>query len=50
MSLWTRVQRRLGDLAGELVLDEYRDQLNQAEQLLVAGDASAAVDVLEALL
>lgn len=50
MSLWSRVQRRLGDLAGELVLDEYRDQLNQAQQLLGGGDPAAAIDVLEALL
>jgi len=50
MSLWSRVQRRLGDLAGELVLDEYRDQLNQAQQLLAAGDVAAAIEVLEALL
>lgn len=50
MSLWSRVQRRLGDLAGELVLDEYRDQLNQAQQLLIGGDSKAAIEVLEALL
>jgi len=50
MSLWSRVQRRIGDLAGELVLDEYRDQLNHAQQLLVAGDVTSAIDVLEALL
>lgn len=50
MSLWSRVQRRLGDLAGELVLDEYRDQLEQAERLLASGDAAAATEVLEALL
>src|SRR4051812_49335255 len=50
MSLWSRVQRRLGDLAGELVLDEYRDQLNQAQQLLAQGDVTSAIDVLEALL
>ena len=50
MSLWSRVQRRLGDLAGELVLDEYRDQLNHAQQLLGAGDVAAAIEVLEALL
>ena len=30
MSLWSRVQRRLGDLAGELVLDEYREYLDRA--------------------
>lgn len=50
MSLWSRVQRRLGDLAGELVLDEYRDQLDQAQALLAAGNVTAATEVLEALL
>ncbi|HTL38630.1 MAG TPA: dynamin family protein [Kofleriaceae bacterium] len=50
MSLWSRLERRLGDLASELVLDEYRDQLHQARQLLAKGDASAAIDSLEALL
>ena len=50
MSLWTRLQRRIGDLAGELVLDDYRDQLGQAETLLGAGDVASAIDVLEALL
>src|SRR4051812_46870960 len=50
MSLWSRLERRLGDLASELVLDEYRDQLNQARQLLAQGDVSAAIDSLEALL
>jgi tetratricopeptide (TPR) repeat protein len=50
MSLWARVQRRLGDLAGELVLDEYREQLDQAQLLLAAGDITAATEVLEALL
>src|SRR3954463_6394471 len=50
MSLWSRLERRLGDLASELVLDEYRDQLNQARQLLARGDVKAAIDSLEALL
>ncbi|HUJ61452.1 MAG TPA: tetratricopeptide repeat protein, partial [Kofleriaceae bacterium] len=50
MSLWSRLERRLGDLAGELVLDEYRDQLGQARQLLAKGDVQSAIDVLEALL
>jgi tetratricopeptide (TPR) repeat protein/GTP-binding protein EngB required for normal cell division len=50
MSLWSRVQRRLGDLAGELVLDEYRDQLDQAQRLLASGKVGDAIDVLEALL
>src|SRR3954469_3045231 len=50
MSLWSRVQRRLGDLAGELVLDEYRPQLDQAQQLLADRKVSDAIEVLEALL
>jgi tetratricopeptide (TPR) repeat protein len=50
MSLWTRFQRRLGDLASELVLDDYREQLTQAENLVRDGDVAAAIDILEALL
>jgi tetratricopeptide (TPR) repeat protein/GTPase SAR1 family protein len=50
MSLWSRVQRRLGDLAGELVLDEYRDQLDQAQRLIATGEVRDAIEVLEALL
>jgi tetratricopeptide (TPR) repeat protein/GTPase SAR1 family protein len=50
MSLWSRLERRLGDLAGELVLDEYKGQLNQARQLLASGDVQSAIDTLEALL
>lgn len=50
MSLWSRVQRRISDLAGELVLDEYREQLDQAQALLADGQTAAAIDSLEALL
>lgn len=50
MSLWSRVQRRLGDLAGELVLDEYRPQLDEAQGLLAKGDVTGAIEVVEALL
>ena len=50
MSLWSRFERRLGDLAGELVLDDYRDQLNQARALSERGDVTSAIEVLEALL
>ena len=50
MSLWSRLERRLGDLAGELVLDDYRDQLNQARTLLSRGEVPAAIETLEALL
>jgi len=50
MSLWSRFQRRLGDLAGELVLDDYREQLAHAEDLVRGGDVAAAIEMLEALL
>lgn len=50
MSLWSRFQRRIGDLAGELVLDDYRDQLAHAEDLVREGDVTSAIEMLEALL
>lgn len=50
MSLWSRFERRLGDLAGELVLDEYRDQLHHARTLLAQHNIQEAIEVLEALL
>src|SRR3954470_977243 len=50
MSLWSRLERRLGDLASELVLDEYREQLNQARTALAQGDVHGAIDTLDALL
>ncbi len=50
MSLWDRLQRKIGDLAGELALDDHHTQLVRAQRLLAGGDASAAIDTLEALL
>jgi tetratricopeptide (TPR) repeat protein/GTPase Era involved in 16S rRNA processing len=50
MSLWSRIERRLGDLAGDLLLDDYRDQVAQARALVDAGDPYGAIDVIEALL
>jgi Tfp pilus assembly protein PilF/GTPase Era involved in 16S rRNA processing len=50
MSLWSRLERRIGDLAGELILDEYRDQLAQARALIETGDPAAARDIVTALL
>ncbi len=50
MSLWTRLQRKIGDLAGELVLDDFRGQLDQAQELLGKGEVTTAIDTLEALL
>ncbi len=49
MSIWERVQRRLGNLADELV-EEYRAQLSQASDLLRAGKARDAIDILDAIL
>jgi tetratricopeptide (TPR) repeat protein/GTP-binding protein EngB required for normal cell division len=50
MSLWSRFQRRLGDLAEDLILDEYRDQLNKSQDLLAKGETQQAIELLEALL
>ncbi|HTJ47523.1 MAG TPA: tetratricopeptide repeat protein [Kofleriaceae bacterium] len=50
MSFWSRIERRLGDLADDLLLDDYRDQVTQARALVDAGDPYAAIDVIEALL
>lgn len=50
MSLWSRFERRLGDLASELVTDDYRNQLHQARSLLESRDVQGAIEVLEALL
>ena len=50
MSLWSRFQRKLGDLAEDLILDEYRDQLNKSQDLLVKGETLQAIELLEALL
>ena len=50
MTLWSRIERRISDLAGELVLDDYREQLAQARQLLAKGEPAAAAAELEAML
>ena len=50
MSLWSRIERRLSDIAGELLLDEYRDQLYHARALIDAGEIQPAIDMLDALL
>ncbi len=50
MSLWSRLERRIGDLAGELILDEYRDQLAQARNLLDGDQPAAAKEIILALL
>ncbi len=50
MSLWSRLERRLSDLAGDIILDEHREQLVQARALLDAGNGAEAIAVLERLL
>ncbi len=50
MTLWSRLERRLTDLADELVLDDYREQLITARAALTSGDALGAADQLEAML
>jgi tetratricopeptide (TPR) repeat protein len=50
MSFWSRIERKLGDLAGDLLLDEYRDQVTQARALLDGGQVEEAIGSLDALL
>jgi tetratricopeptide (TPR) repeat protein/GTPase SAR1 family protein len=50
MTLWSRLERRLTDLADELVLDDYREQINSARAALATGDAAGAAEQLEAML
>ncbi|MBK9035076.1 MAG: dynamin family protein [Myxococcales bacterium] len=49
-SLWSRVARKAGDTVDELFLDSYRDQLDAARDLALAGDHAGAAELLEALL
>jgi tetratricopeptide (TPR) repeat protein/GTPase SAR1 family protein len=50
VSLWSRLERRINDLADGLVLDEHRDQVSQARSLVAAGQTQAAIELLQALL
>lgn len=50
MKLWSRIERRLSDLADELVLDDYRQQLVSARQRLEQGQPAEAAEELEAML
>lgn len=49
MSLWSRLERRLSDLAGDLILDEHREKLVQARALLDAGNSDGAIALLRPL-
>ena len=50
MSLWTRIERRLSDLAGEILPDEYRQEMTAARALLDGGRAAEAAEVIEGVL
>jgi tetratricopeptide (TPR) repeat protein/GTPase Era involved in 16S rRNA processing len=49
MSFWSRIERRLTELADELLPDDFRDELGAARSLLDAGRAAEAVRALEHL-
>ncbi|WP_428269568.1 hypothetical protein [Haliangium sp.] len=49
MSLWSRIERRLSDIAGDLLPDEFRQEVITARELLAAGRAHEAERTLEAL-
>ena len=46
MSLWTRIERRLQDLAGEILPDDFRAALDAARGELLAGRAAEAAEAL----
>ncbi len=49
MSIWSRIERRLTDLAEELLPDEFRHQIDSARQLLDQGRHAEAAETLEGL-
>jgi small GTP-binding protein len=49
VSLWSRIERRLQDLAGELLPDEFKNSLDTARAELDAGRAARAADILATL-
>ena len=49
MSFWSRLERRISDLAGDLLPDDVRDQVTRARKLLLDGDAGGAAEILEAV-
>ncbi len=50
MSLWSRIERRLSGIAGELLSDEFRQALDEARAKLAKGQAAAAIERLEDLI
>jgi tetratricopeptide (TPR) repeat protein len=49
MSFWSRIERRLTELADELLPDEFQGELAEARSLLDAGRAAEAAQALEHL-
>ena len=49
MSFWSRIERRLQDLAGELLPDDFKNSLDHAQSELEAGHAAEAAEVLAEL-
>jgi cytochrome c-type biogenesis protein CcmH/NrfG len=49
-TLWSRVARKAGDTVDELFLDSYREQVDRARELAIAGELDAAGDLLAAVL
>jgi len=49
VSFWSRIERRLQDLAGELLPDDFKNSLDQAQSELEAGRAAEAVALLAEL-
>ena len=50
MSFWSRIERRLQDLAGDLLPDDFRAALDAARAQLEAGNAAEAARTLSALI
>jgi tetratricopeptide (TPR) repeat protein/GTP-binding protein EngB required for normal cell division len=50
MSIWSRIERRLSDFAGELLPDEHRQRITAARDLLERGLAEDAAEILALLL
>ena len=50
MSLWSRLERRLQDLAGDILPDDFRAALDAARKDLRAGNAAQAAHTLAALI
>lgn len=49
MSIWSRIERQLTNLADEILPDEFREQIAEARALLAEGRAAEAAASLEAL-